>query len=42
MRRGDISPLGLSIIVHAFLIGVPIGLFVRRAAGSHTLQALSE
>jgi len=32
----------LSIAVHAFLIGVPIALFVRRAAGSHALQALSE
>jgi len=41
-RSSDPLWIVLSIIVHAFLIGVPIALFVRRAAGSHAFQALSE
>lgn len=33
-RSGDPLWIVLSIVVHAFLIGVPIALFVRRAAGA--------
>ncbi len=41
-RSKDQLWIVLSIVVHAFLIGVPIALFVRRAAGTNPLQALSE
>ena len=43
-RPGSKDPVWivLSSVVHAFLIGVPIALFVRRAAGSDSFQALSE
>ncbi len=40
-RSNDPLWIVLSIAVHAFLIGVPIALFARRAAGSHAFQALS-
>ena len=42
LRSNDPLWIVLSIAVHAFLIGVPIALFVRRAVGSHAFQALSE
>ena len=43
-RPGSHDPvwIGLSIAVHALLIGVPIAFFVRRAAVSTTSQALGE
>jgi hypothetical protein len=43
-RPGSKDPvwIALSIVVHAFLIGVPIALFVRQAVGSDTSQVLGE